>query len=811
MGSDVRCAAVSAGCEDLRTLPPEVGSADFREFAEALPHMVWICAPDGRLRYLNSMGVNYFGSALRDVSHLFPAGTLFHEKDHDQCREAWDKASRGPETLTLEARLQRHDGSFRWHLIRAHPVLDDTWRIARWMGACTDMHAARESAAVTDFLLQLSTECARIEDPHDLLCTAMLRLRDRLGVAQVTVTELDNSRGTAVLLMQGPPHGSALQVTNLGIEGFEPLMVAGHRGEMTVVGDLRREQSAELAELHERWYGLNAVAAIVSAPMLQAGSLVASLSIVETSPRDWSPAEVDLTRRVAEIVWPALEKARSDRAVAVSEQRLRLAQAVAQIGTWELDPGAESVLFSPESYELFGLDAQGADTYQRWTAALERRDGGALPALIAACRIHGTGETEFRYQHPQRGLRWIYSRAGMIRAGERDFLVGVSLDVTARRQAEEALQEVNQRKDDFLAMLAHELRNPLAPIRNAAQILRVHAQNQPELEWARMIIDRQTRHLARLVDDLLDVSRILRGRIVLQKSAVEINEVVQHAVEMSQPLIRARHHQLLVNVSCGTAGLEGDLTRLAQVLANILNNAAKYTAENGKICLDVWQERARVALRVRDTGPGLPAVLLPHVFDLFTQAERPLDRSQGGLGIGLTLVKLLVEMHGGSVHACNTEQGGAEFTIYLPLGAPRFKQMTPAGSSAQTVAAAPAERPIKVLVVDDNVDAADSVALLLTMDGFDAHSVHSSAAALETVRALNPDVMLLDIGLPIMDGYELARRLRAEIPARQMRIVALSGYGQAADREKAAGAGFDAYLVKPIEPAELSGFLRSLQ
>jgi CheY-like chemotaxis protein len=384
--------------------------------------------------------------------------------------------------------------------------------------------------------------------------------------------------------------------------------------------------------------------------------------------------------------------------------------------------------------------------------------------------------------------------------------------VTERRKAEEALKDVNHQKDEFLAMLAHELRNPLAPIRNAAQVLRAHSTGVPELEWARTVIERQTRHLVRLVDDLLDVSRMVRGKIVLKKASVEIAELVQHAVDTSQPLIRARRHRLLVNLPPGSLTLEGDLTRLAQVLANLLNNAAKYTEEGGQIWLDVWVEGSEVVLRVRDTGPGISRKLLPHVFDLFTQAERTLDRAQGGLGIGLTLVKLLVEMHGGSVEARNADTGtGAEFIVRLPANTviPPRQSAEQAHSGADS--GTNAERALKVLVVDDNVDAADSIALLLTIDGFNAQSVHGAVAALDTVNSFKPDVVLLDIGLPVMDGYEVARRLRSSIPIAQMRIVALSGYGQQADRERAARAGFDDYLVKPVEPTVLSQFLRSLR
>ena len=788
-----------------------LGLSDFRLLAEHLPHMVWICRPDGTLDYMNSHGLSYFGVRLRDSSKYFPHGPFAHPDDREGSRTAWERAFQVQETLSMEARLLRSDGAFRWHLIRAEPVRDDAGQVVKWMGTSTNVHSVKEGNELSVFLLELSTDFARIDNPHELVSTAMLRLRQHLGAAQVTLAEFDHVRGQAVMLRQDRSDSSNLQVVNLPLGPFDSLGVEARKGLVTVLRNV--SDGGPGANLYSRWYGFEGVRAIVSAPLLQGGTLVASLSVVEDSPRNWSAQEVELTRRVAELVWPALEKARSDHALAISEQRLRLAQAVAQIGAWELDPDAHSVHFSSESHELFGLTENvQLNLYQLWLSLIDPRDRHALRDLVDECNRSGTAEAEYRYRHPTRGLRWIHTRAGRVDDEVPKLIVGISLDVTERRKAEEALKDVNHHKDEFLAMLAHELRNPLAPIRNAAQILRSHSTGKPEIEWARTVIERQTRHLVRLVDDLLDVSRMVRGKIVLQKSNVEIAEVVQHAVDTSQPLIRARRHQLHVRVPAGSLPIEGDLTRLAQVLANLLNNAAKYTDEGGQIWLDVWVERREVVLRVRDTGPGIARKLLPHVFDLFTQAERTLDRAQGGLGIGLTLVKLLVEMHGGAVEARNADTGsGAEFIVRLPA-----KTAVPVLPLAEAAHAALAphptgEKPMKVLIVDDNVDAADSIALLLTIDGFEAHSVHGAVAALDTVGSFKPDVVLLDIGLPVMDGFEVAQRLRALVPIEQMRIVALSGYGQQADRERAAQSGFDDYLVKPVEPTALSEYLRSLQ
>jgi PAS domain S-box-containing protein len=817
MGSEAQWANNAGGVGFLQEPTDAFGPSDFRLLAEHLPHMVWICRPDGTLDYMNPHGVGYFGVRLRDCITLFPSGGIAHPDDHEQSLSVWRQALQTLEPISMESRLQRFDGVFRWHVIRAEPVRDEAGRLLKWMGTSTNVHSVKEGNELNAFLLELSTDFARMDNPHELVSQAMFRLRQQLGAAQVTLAEFDHERGQAVMLRQERGDGPDLQVSNLPMGPFEGLSLEGRKGVTTILTDVPSD--VHLARLYRRWCGFDDVGAIVSAPLLHGGSLIASLTVVQNSPRKWTAPEVELIKRVAEIVWPALEKARTDHALACSAQRLQLAQAVAQIGTWELDPVAQSVRFSPESHELFGLNENArTNLYQLWVSLIDPRDRTALADLVSECNAAGTAEAEYRYRHPVRGLRWIHCRAGSVEDGDNRNIVGISLDVTERRKAEEELKDVNQRKDEFLAMLAHELRNPLAPIRNAAQILRAHSTGQPELEWARTIIERQTQHLVRLVDDLLDVSRMIRGKIMLKKSRVEIAELIQHAVDTSQPLIRSRKHQLHVNLSPGSLTIDGDLTRLAQALANLLNNAAKYTDEGGQIWLDVWLEGQQVVLRVRDTGPGIAPALLPHVFDLFTQAERTLDRAQGGLGIGLTLVKLLIEMHDGTVEARNTHPGqaamdhGAEFVVRLPANVDKSKDSRPAQSASSDIQPVSiGGKALRVLVVDDNVDAADSIALLLTIDGFEAQSVHGAVAALEIVGSFNPDVVLLDIGLPVMDGYEVAQRLRARIPVERMRIVALSGYGQQADRDKASQAGFDDYLVKPVEPTVLSDFLRGLR
>ena len=359
-------------------------------------------------------------------------------------------------------------------------------------------------------------------------------------------------------------------------------------------------------------------------------------------------------------------------------------------------------------------------------------------------------------------------------------------------------------------MLAHELRNPLAPIRNAVEVLRRTGSDDPQSAQMRETIDRQVTHLAQLVDDLLDVSRITQNKITLRREPLELMTLVGRAVETSRPVIDARRHHLAVTVTSEPVRIEGDLTRLAQVLANLLNNAAKFTEDGGHLQLDVARTGDEVVLRVLDDGMGISPDVLPHVFDLFAQADRSLDRSQGGLGIGLTLVRRLVEMHGGRVEAASAGPGrGSEFRVYLPVLADERRADRPAAADrpgrARDTAVA------RVLVVDDSVDSAESMALLLDLAGHQTRMAHSGQGALDAAREFCPHVILLDIGLPGMDGYEVARRMRDVPGAAAAFIVALTGYGRPEDRVRALAAGCHYHLTKPVDFTELEALVRSLR
>jgi signal transduction histidine kinase/CheY-like chemotaxis protein len=377
-------------------------------------------------------------------------------------------------------------------------------------------------------------------------------------------------------------------------------------------------------------------------------------------------------------------------------------------------------------------------------------------------------------------------------------------EIAERQRAEEALREADRRKSEFLGLLAHELRNPLAPIRNAVEILRRSGGDEQKVKPATEMMQRQVGQMARLVDDLLDVSRISRGKIELRREPVELASIVHHAVEAVRPLCESMDHELTVTLPPQPAYLNADPSRLSQVVGNLLNNACKFTETGGRIRLTVEREGKQALIRVQDTGIGIAAEQLPRVFEMFMQADTSFERSRHGLGIGLTLVKSVVEMHGGTVeaHSPGVDQG-SEFVVRLPLLSAPLPPLPREPSGIQAGATVPR----RVLIVEDNRDSADSLAILFKVTGHEVHIVHDGLKAVEVAATVQPHVILLDIGLPRLNGYEAARRIREQLRHKDVTLVALTGWGQEEDRRRSKEAGFDAHMIKPVDFAALTKLL----
>jgi PAS domain S-box-containing protein len=481
-----------------------------------------------------------------------------------------------------------------------------------------------------------------------------------------------------------------------------------------------------------------------------------------------------------------------------------------------------------QDYAIFMLDPQGR--VASWNAGAERIKGYRPSEIIGQhfskfyppdavargwpdeelkrARADGRFEDE-GWRIRKDGTRFwanVVITAVHDRTGELRGFTKVTRDLTERRRME-TLEEEGRQINEFLAMLGHELRNPLAPIRNAVALMAAKGAADPTTSWARDVIERQVGHLSRLVDDLLDVGRITSGKITLQRETINLVTVVSRAVEAARPLHDQRRHTVEVDLAKGGLLIEGDATRLAQVFINLMSNAAKYTPEGGHISVQARSENGQAVVRVRDDGVGMTAELVPRVFEIFVQGDRSLERAEGGLGIGLTLVDRLVALHGGTVSAHSEGPGlGSEFVVRLPMAEPSARPSDKALADAEPARA----RRLRVLVVDDNRDAVESMALLLGLWGHEVTTAGEGTAALDRALSQRPDVVLLDIGLPGIDGYEVARRIRANPATSKTILVAMTGYGQAEDRQRAHEAGFTLHLVKPVEPEALQRALATV-
>ena len=510
------------------------------------------------------------------------------------------------------------------------------------------------------------------------------------------------------------------------------------------------------------------------------GGVVAELDVTEAR-----AAQHTLEARTAELV--------------VAQQRLEVALAAGGMGVWDWNVRTGESRWNEQLYALLRLPApaDGVARGERFIAMVHPDDRPRFDAAISrALADRGEFTDEFRVVHADGEVRWLVGRGKVIcdAAGEPERMVGINFDVTERRANEQQLRELDVRRNEFLAMLGHELRNPLAPLANVVKLMERQVDAGEQQVVITQIVKRQVAQMSRLVDDLLEVSRVTQGRIELRKENVLLASPVLSGVEMVRPLLREQQQSLEIDVATDI-DVVVDPARLTQIVANLLNNAAKYTPPGGRISVSAHAEADWVDLAVIDDGMGIDAQLLPRVFDLFAQGATTLDRSQGGLGIGLSLVKRLVELHGGSVRADSAGPGrGATFTVRLP----RVERRRSTRGAAAGLPTKPLS-PTAILVVEDNVDAADTLRMVLEADGHRVAVARDGPSAIDAARAFSPRLVLLDIGLPGMDGHAVARALRNEAAVPELAIVGLSGYGHAADHERGQAAGLDAYLVKPAD------------
>ena len=675
-----------------------------------------------------------------------------------------------------------------------------------------DITARMQEEARRTALFTLTDIFRDLSAPDEIVYKAAEILGKTLGVSRVGYGTIDLVAETLHVARDWIAPGVETLAGTLKLRDYGSFIGDLKAGKFISIDDVDRDSRTadSAAALRER-----STASFVNVPVIEKNLLVAVIFVNFAQVKSWSDEELAFIKDVAERTRIASERARNaaelDKVVAESERRRRLYETFLENSpdlAYVFGLNHRFIYANKVLLTMWGRTWDGAIGrtclelgYEPWHAEMHDREIDQVTSTRQPIR----GEVPFHGTNGRRIYEYIFKPVLGL-DGQVEAIAGTTRDVTERKQAEDGLLDANKRKDEFLAMLAHELRNPLAPIAAAAEVLQSHALDEKLTKRTSQIISRQVKHMTALVNDLLDVSRVTQGLVTISKDPLDLKSVVYSAVEQVRPFLEAQSHHLLFDLAAEKACVMGDQKRLVQIITNLLNNAAKYTPKGGEIRLRLVVDADLLALSVEDNGIGMPLELKPHVFELFTQAERTSDRTQGGLGIGLALVKNLIELHGGTVSCFSAgKDKGRRFTVQLPRH--RVAAGAALNERADMHATPRSKQPLRILVVDDNEDAAQMLALYLETMGHQVLIEHSSRGALARARLEKPEVYILDIGLPDMDGNELARRLRAEQDTAHAFLIAVTGYGQEHDRRKAMAAGFDQHLVKPVDVSKLASFL----
>ncbi|MGH8496992.1 MAG: PAS domain-containing protein [Gammaproteobacteria bacterium] len=836
--SDARPAADPIEHTQAEPSPSEV-EGQFREMIDALPASIYTTDAQGRLTHFNRACVTFSGRTPNlGTDNWCVTQRLYHPNGtpmpHDECPMAIalkeGRALRGEQAIA-----ERPDGTHVWFEAYPTPLRDSDGTITGGINMLVDITARKQA----EERLRLSEEFLRpiMESSED--CIKTLDLEGRLlsmsdsGQRRLEIENLEALLGHSWIdFWKGSDHEAARCAVERAAAGergafvgYCPTFMGKPKWWDVIVTPIRDDRGRP-----ERLLAISRDITDRKEAEAERNSLLAR----ESEARSEAESLNDVARALSSLDLQSVLQRATDAAT-----RLTGAKFGAFFHNVTDDKGESYLLYTlsgapREAFDKFGLPRntpvfaptfRGEGVVRIEDVRADPRYGknpphrgmprGHLPvrSYLAVPVVSSSGEVlgGIFFGHPEIGV--FTERAERIALGiaahaavaidNARLFRSVQEEIAERKQAEERLREADRRKDEFLAMLAHELRNPLAPIGNSVQIMRMPGIDGEVSEQARQTIERQVKHLVRLVDDLLDVSRISRNRIELRRERVALAVIVQSAVETSKPLIEASGQELTVELPAQTIWLNADFTRMAQVLANLLNNAAKYTPERARIRLTAERQGNEAVVRVQDTGIGIPRAMLPHIFEMFRQVDTSQERSQGGLGIGLTLVKNLVEMHGGTVVVDSAGAGrGSEFVVRLPI-----MEETPKASSETPVGELTGATPRRILIVDDNRDSADSLAKMLTLAGHCTQTAYDGLEAIEAASTFRPDVILLDIGLPKLNGYEVARQMRQQPWGRSAVLIALTGWGQDEDRSKSHEAGFNSHFVKPVGYAALTKLL----
>lgn len=700
-----------------------------------------------------------------------------------------------------------HTCPHRWtgdEVVLAQDTAERTWAALERAKADERRRIAEEElhnhAALQAFQLELSDTLRPLTDADEIIAAASSLLGRHLGVSRVLYAQVNEARATFDVQHDWTNVGVPSVAGRVSrLDDFGPEMVAQLRtGQPVAVTDVTRdERTAAYAPAYTKM----GVRALLALPLVRAGRLSIALALQHQAPLQWKDMDIQRARETAERTWSFVEAARAQSALRAERDQSQYIFDSMTEGFAVLDPDCKLVQMNAEGLRIGRVSAEviGRKIWEVFPRVMSSR----LPELYHQVMSTGKGASmEYQRTLADEQVSWLEIRAYPALGG------GLALfyrDIDERKRAEEKLREADRRKNEFLAMLAHELRNPLAPIAAAAELLSTPHLNAQDIKHSSEVITRQVGHMTSLVNDLLDMSRVTGGLVSIDSFPLDINDILPEALEQVQPLMEARSHRLAVYPAAAPTWVRGDRTRLVQVLANLLNNAAKYTPAGGAITVRVESRADQVAISVRDNGLGMTPDLVKSAFELFAQAKRSPDRAEGGLGIGLALVRAIVELHAGTVTATSDGAGlGSEFLVLLPQA---HAHRTVPTEPLPPPSAAPE---LKVLIVDDNIDAGRMLAMLMKVAGHRTFVEHQPEHALELASLLQPDVCLLDIGLPGMDGNEVARRLRAQPHTAKTVLIAVTGYNQEQPGEGALAAEFDHHFLKPIETARLLALMHEI-
>lgn len=714
--------------------------------------------------------------------------------------------------VEVRGRAPAKPNEYCYWLSSYYPVKDDTGRVLGVNVAVRDVTQRKQSEQDALFMLDVG-ECIRLAtDADELPWAVAVALGEHLNVDRAGFAEVDMDRDCFVVQRDYHRHARSL-IGTYGLNLFGPDIVSEARaGRNVVVHDI---QTDPRTAAHAGNYSSLGVNAYIVAPLLSNGRWMSSLIVASQRAREWRENELNLVMAVAERTWLAVERLRLDAALRLSEAQLRRLVAILEqttdfVGT--LDTSARATYLNRAGRQMIGIsdsaDISGitiAKFHPPWAARIVTEV--AIPQAIA----HGLwrGETALLGADGSEVRVSQLILAHRNTAGKVEYLSTVARDITDHKQLEEALRDADRRKDEFLATLAHELRNPLALIRNVVELLQRPGASSIEVQRGHRIVEKQTDYLTRMTDDLFDVSRITQEKIELRKERVEIGEVLRAAIDSCRARIDEQGHQLRLDLMGAPVYVDGDRMRLTQVFMNLLHNAAKYTPRAGCIWVTQQNDEGTVLVTVKDNGAGIPAQSLPHLFEMFYQVDRSHLQAEGGLGLGLTLVRRLVEMHGGSIEAKSEGiNRGSEFSVRLPVLAPPSVPIPLPGQSMNRGRLP--QMGDRILIADDFPESAATLAKLLQESGNHVETAADGVEAVETAERFHPDVVILDIAMPRLNGYEAARRIRAQPWGKKMILIAFTGWGQSRDRDRSKDAGFDMHLTKPIKYDALLQLLQKL-